>query len=269
MSLQSVVTLRSRKYYSTAGLSEDEKDRFKNIVEKYKKPTVNINEKQIADFIDYSLVPKDDLLFMCKIFIKTISRSPGQFSITSHHQNFIEYMANNPRKSLTKRAFEQYEMKFINAILRAPIKDSEYLPKLNLVIDDIIYPILKLAYGPSIASFIAFPLLERMCRSISSVLNDEGYLICNPKETVFRRNKEPYKKCNRVDNIKHALQFMEQDVKEPFRKILKELNNEIKLYDRIRKERNGLLHGARDKSWESYLVIFLLYAIYISESTII
>ena len=263
-------------YWNNAQLSDIEKNRLQEIAKKYKKPDVSFNDiksicvdKQLTDFIEYEKVSDIDLLFISKILMKTISRSCGKFFLVPDHIKFIEYMTKNPRTCLTNRAHEENEIKFINAVLLAHARTPEHLPEIHPIIDNIMHLIWNSVWGPTIASFVAFPVLEGICRAKSTVLNQTGCLISNPKKPVFKGKNKPYKKGYKVSNIKHALQFMEQDINQGLRDILKQLNSEIKLYSRINEERNGLLHGALPRSWESYLVIFLLYAIYISESSIL
>lgn len=249
-------------------LSSNDKKKLENIIKKYKKPESVWNtledffiRGQLIDYIDYQNLSNNDLLFVCKILIKTLSEGTGHFTIMPDHRVFIEYMAQRPPNRLTDQDRELLYFNYINNVL---LLVGEKPPNIHPKINAVLHPIFDFSLGPSFAGFVAFPLLEAICRAKSIKLTRGGLAMSEINETIRGRIIK-YRPNGRVSSLEHELLLMEQEITPFLRSILEELDSELNLYNRVYLQRCSQLHGATLRSWESWIVIFLLYIIYIGE----
>ena len=222
---------------------------FKNIEDFYKNHI-------IIDFINYEELTKEELFFINSILIKTVSRSMGNFFITPDYSEFIIFITTNIKKPITDAVREIDRIKLIGSIL---LLNSIKLPEFPFPINKVIEPINSF-FGPTIASYIAFPLLETICKFLSPVLDIDGTLKNNLPPTREHVQFRPV-----INNLKEILLITEYGLNNNLKSLLTSLDNEINLYKRIKKQRDYLLHGQISNTWESYLLLLLLYLFYISE----
>ena len=244
-------------------LNADEEKKLEGLLKKYSTDQHEFKDMKyfyenyiITDFIEYDKVTKDELFFLASILIKTVTTNGSSFFITPDHTKFISYVTQNILKPLSDFEREIDRIKLIGSIL---LVNSTSPPQLPYPLNNILQTICSF-YGPTIASYVAFPFLEFICKYISPYLNVDGKLISLPST----RKHVPYK--DKISSIKEIFYITEVSFPSELKSLFIHLDEKVDLYDRVKTHRDNLLHGRISHTWESYTLFLLLVLIYISKN---
>ena len=127
---------------------------------------------------------------------------------------------------------------------------------------DLILKPLTSSCGAAISGFCVYPLLESICRRRVPDLSISGKAKKNIKlnKRGVRVNK---KEGNRISNIEHELLLMEDHLDNFLSNALGNLDQDTKIYSRIKKARNSQLHGEFIGSFDSLIFTFFLHLLYL------
>ncbi len=224
-------------------LPSEDKERLKIFLNKYSSPPFESLEPFycnhiISDIVSYNILSNDELFFIGTILLKSISYHPGSFFLTPDFFIFVNLLTSKIETPITDLEWEIQRVKLICSHLKSPK-----------------------SLGPTIASYIAYPLLEAILKKISPHLKEDGTVIDTP---IIRRNQRFINR-SRITNLENILLISEITMSDRMRNLLVSLDEENGLYSTIKKHRDNLLHGKTSHDWDSFRIVLIILLLYVPE----